>query len=191
MMSSKTFEKEVAVLYYSNTGNNRFIAQKIATSLSGDLIPIVPKTKSIPILIFQSWLRMGRIHEIKEDLSVYQKIILCGPIWTGLLISPLRSFLKKYKEDINQLVFVTSCGSKDEEKDNRFGYASIFKEVEKIMGDQNVYCEAFPIALIIPKDKLDDADFVMNARLTDESFTGAIQERFHEFIRKVESLSIA
>jgi hypothetical protein len=55
-------------------------------------------------------------------------------------------------------------------------------EIQRKTGYNNVY------TIMLPKRY---ADFVMNARLTDESFTGAIQERFHEFIRKVESLSIA
>lgn len=56
------------------------------------------------------------------------------------------------------------------------------------MGEKCVLCEAFPIVLIVPEDKLDDDDYIMKARLTEQSFTGNIRERFNGFIQKVKSL---
>jgi flavodoxin len=187
-MTETTPNENIAVVYYSHTGNNKYLASNIAEALHCDLIPIISKRTSMPILIFQSWLGIGGIQAIKEPIGNYDKVVLCGPIWTGLLIAPLRSFIKRYEKDIKKLVFVTCCGSKDEEKHNRFGYARIFDKVRNLLGEKNVLCEAFPIILVIPEDKLKDDNYLMEARLSDDNFTGAIRQRFDGIIEKVKSV---
>ncbi len=74
------------------------------------------------------------IKPIKTNLKEYDKVILCGPIWMGKLIPPLRSFINKYIDSINKLVFVTCCGSTYEKKDEKFRSTVLFsKEVESIL----------------------------------------------------------
>ena len=127
----------------------------------------------------------GGIKNLKHNIKEYDRLILCGPIWMGSLIAPLRNFIKKYKHNIKNLYFVTCCGSTDDKKDDKFGYAHVFSKIKNLMEDKAVHYLAFPIALVLPEDKVEDGDTIMNTRLTDQNFKGRIQERYEDFIDSV------
>lgn len=120
---------------------------------------------------------------IKHKLIDYDRVILCGPIWMGQFICPLHDFINRYKNQINKLYFITCCGTSYREKDDKFGHEHVFTEITKIYGEDNIHCEALPIPLVIPEDKLKDSDLIMKTRLTDGNFTGEIQERFENFVK--------
>lgn len=173
------------VVYYSNTGSNKFLAEKIAKTLPCEIESIRPKLKQFPLLLLASALNMSSgIKSLKHQPESYDRTILCGPIWMGKFISPLRGFIKKYKSKINELRFVTCCGSRDETKNDKFGYATVFPKIELAYG-KSIECEAFPISLVLPKEKLEDGDAIMNTRLSNQNFSGKIQERFNSFIERL------
>ena len=118
------------------------------------------------------------IKPLKHNIQEYDKVVLCGPIWMGKLIPPLRSFINKYYHEINALIFVTCCGSIDAKKDEKFGHGLVFKEVEKILNNKCILCQAFPVGLVLPDAKKEDADAFMKTHLNDENIKGEIQERF-------------
>lgn len=103
----------------------------------------------------------------------------------GKFISPLRSFIKKYANSIQKLVFVSCCGSTYEKKDEKFGHGLVFKEVESLLKDKCMFCQAFPVNLVLPEEQKENADVIMKTRLNDENFKGEIQKRFETFIQKV------
>lgn len=82
---------------------------------------------------------------------------------------------------------MTCCGSGYEQKDDKFGHALVFKEVKSLTQGKCQHCEAFPIYLVVPEDKKEDGDYVLKARLSDESFKGEIKERYEDFIRFLKS----
>jgi len=170
------------VVYYSNKGSNKYLAEKISKSLSCQLEEIKPRLNIF--LLFLMKIHLG-IKPIKTNIKEYDKVVLCGPIWMGKFIPPLRSFIKKYIDSINKLVFVTCCGSTYEKKDEKFGHGFVFKEVESILKDKCIFCQAFPISLVLPDDKKEDTDAFMKTHLNNENFKGEIQERFENFIKKV------
>lgn len=180
--------KKILVVYYSKTGNNKYLAERLANNLGCDIEAIMPKTSSYSILLLTTLLKLGvRVNMPKYAPSDYDVIIICGPIWMGQLVSPIKSFIKKYRESIHTIYFVTSCGSSDAMRAKTFGYGKVFQKVEKLLKGKNLYCEAFPIPLIVPEDKLDDGETVMNTRLSDENFKGEMLKRFEYFIKKVNS----
>lgn len=174
--------EKTVVIYYSNTGSNRFIANKIAEMLNCDIFEIKPKLNVQPLLVFG--LSFG-IHNLQTNISAYDRIILCGPVWMGKLIAPLKRFIKKYKKDIQKLIFITCCGSSYEVKDKKFGHNQVFRKIKELLGEKCVQCEAFPIPLLLPEDKKEDPDLVMNTRLTNENFKGEMAHIFSEFIEKI------
>lgn len=174
------------VVYYSNKGSNQYLAHKISDRLSCDIEEIRPRLNVF--LLFLMGINFG-IRPLKNDLKAYDKVIMCGPIWMGKLIPPLRSFLMKYDKGISQLVFVSCCGSSDAKKDEKFGHGFVFKEVEKIMGDSCTHCQAFPIDLVLPDDKKKDGDLIMKTRLSDATFTGEIQKRLENFMVQINVVS--
>jgi flavodoxin len=174
--------EKIIVIYYSNKGSNKFLAQKISKSLSCESEEIKPRMNIF--LLFLMNVHWG-IKPLKHNIEEYDTVILCGPIWMGKLIPPLRSFIIKYFEKINKLIFVTCCGSTDAKKDEKYGHGLVFKEVTNMLKDRCILCQAFPVGLVLPDDKKEDADAFMKTHLNDENFKGEIQERFDTFIRKV------
>jgi len=173
------------VVYYSNKGSNRYLAERISGSLSCDIETIKPRVDVF--LLFLMNVHFG-IKRLKHNIKEYDTIILCGPIWMGKLIPPLRSFLLKYRDSINRLIFVTCCGSSDAKRDEKFGHGFVFKEVETILQDKCILCQAFPIELVLPDGKKEDTETFMKTRLSDQNFTGIIRERFDNFILKVKEI---
>lgn len=174
------------VVYYSNKGSNKFLAKNIAKNLSCELEEIKPRLNFFLLLLMN--IHLG-IKPLKHNIKDYQSVILCGPIWMGKLIPPLRSFIKKYYYEINNMIFVTCCGSTFAKKDEKFGHALVFKEVEKLLGDKCTLYQAFPIGLVLPDDKKEDPDAFMKTHLNDENFKGEIQNRFENFIKNVTEIN--
>lgn len=174
------------VVYYSRTGSNKYLAEKIARSLNCDIERIVPLFRPFFFVAISSLLKKSlHIKAIKHNIEEYDKIILCGPVLMGTLISPLRGFIRKYEKNIKQLYFACCCASSDSTKDDKFGHGLVFKEAKEILKEKLVFCEAFPIPLVVPEDKQKDSDLIMKTRLSDSNFTGEIQKRFDSFIQKV------
>ncbi len=170
------------VIYYSKSGNNKYLAEKIAQKLSCDIELLRPKINAFLFLM----LRIGfgnkkLIHRLTE----YDRVILCGPVWMGSLIYPLKSFLTKHLLEIKNLIFVTCCSSSFDTKDDKYGYNHVFAIVKEIAGEKCTYCEAFPIQMVVPKEKHNDGEVLMKARLSDDNFNGEIQEYFNKFIEKI------
>jgi len=128
------------VVYYSNTGNNKYLAEKIANDKEFNLYEISPRVKSSFGLILSSLLKISfGIHDTSKNIKDYDAVILCGPIWMGQLISPLSDFLKKYKDDIKKLYFITCCGSGEDTKDTKFGFTKVFEKIK--VASSNLKCE--------------------------------------------------
>ena len=176
--------KRPIVIYYSNNGSNRFLANKIAENLNCEIEEIRPRLNVQLLLLLGFSLGIKRI---KANLSEFDMIILCGPIWMGKFIVPLKSFVKKYTTTINELVFTTCCGSSFEMKDKKFGHGLVFNEIKEMLNEKCIHCEAFPITLVIPENKREDPNIVMSTRLTADNFEGEILARFDAFIQFLSS----
>ncbi|MCB2219090.1 MAG: flavodoxin domain-containing protein [Bacteroidetes bacterium] len=179
--------KDFLIVFYSQTGSNRFLAEKLAQRLQADLEMLQPRIKSIPVLLLLNKLGLNPgIRPLKQNPEDFKKIVLMGPVWMGQFVIPLKAFIKQYNDRIHRLYFATCCGSYDEVKDDKFGYEHVFKKIKALMGEKCVHCEALPIALVLPDEKKKDGETIMNTRLTDQNFKGAIAERFEEFVEKLK-----
>lgn len=170
------------VVYYSNKGSNKYLAERIAERLSCDLEAIRPRINAF--MLFLMNFNPG-IRRLKHQIGSYDRVILVGPIWMGRFIPPLRSFVNRYYQQINKLVFVTCCGSTYDKKDEKFGHGLVFQKVEEILNDKLILTQAFPVGLVLPDDQKEDTDAFMKTHLNDENFKGEITDRFEEFIKKV------
>ena len=172
------------VLYYSQKGSNRYLAERISKELPCDIEPIEPRM-DVPLLMMMG-LHFGN-KKLQHQLANYDRIILCGPIWTGQFIAPLRYFVKRNLTNIKQLVFVTCCGSSYEKKDEKFGHGQVFNKVQQMLGRKCSIYEAFPIGLVMPADKKEDSELMMKTHLNDGNFKGEIAERFEAFVGKLRT----
>jgi len=172
------------VVYYSNSGSNKYLAGKIANSLKCDIESIKPRFNFFPALLLFSLVKASPgIKSLGRKLNDYDRIILCGPIWMGRFVSPLRNFVNKYGSSIKQLYFVTCCASTDAAKDDKFGHGLVFRTLKGMVGDKCIGCIAFPIGLVLPQDKQKDNDAALKTRLSISNFTGQIEMRFDNFIK--------
>jgi len=170
------------VVYYSRKGSNKYLAKKIASRLSCDMEEIRPRINAFSLFLMR--VNPG-IHPLKHNISSYERVIMVGPIWTGMFIPPLRSFVNRYFNQIKQLVFVTCCGSTYANKDEKFGHGLVFREVKQILGDKLVLARAFPVGLVLPDDQKEDPDAFMKTHLNEENFKGEIADRFDTFMEEM------
>lgn len=175
------------VVYYSNTGNNRYLAERTAEALGSEIVTIKPRVAPHLLLLLASATKISPGNrKMEKDFGTYESVILCGPIWMGQVVAPLSDFLKKYGNQIKKLHFITCCGSKDSTKDDRFGYAHVFRKIRNIAGDRSGEFRAFPVELSLPEEKRNNDQAMMEARLNDESFKGELEKRLGDFISAIK-----
>ena len=94
----------------------------------------------LPCRLQLSGFSLGNRTPGKDPLE-YDRVILCGPIYTGSLAAPCRNFIGKYGKKVKKLDFITCCGSSDEKKNETMGYGILFDRLREQIGDQvrNVY----------------------------------------------------
>jgi len=170
------------VVYYSRKGSNRYLAERIASVLSCNIEAIRPRLNVF--LLFLMNIHFGN-RPLMHNLAEYDRVILCGPIWMGKFIPPLRSFVNKYKDQILKLIFVTCCGSTYARKDEKFGHGMVFREIQALLNGKCDLCQAFPVGLVMPDDQREDPDAFMKTHLNDENFKGEIQDIFDDFMKKL------
>ncbi len=154
------------VVYYSNKGRSRYLAQRISESLACDLEEIRPRLNAF--ILFLMSINLG-IKPLKNNIKEYENVILCGPIWMGRLIPPLRDFLLRYGDCIQKLAVINCCGISDTIMDQKFGNGFVYKEITEIVRDKCALYQAFPVDLAHP----------------DDNFTSVYQERLDTFIAQI------
>ena len=174
------------VVYYSRSGNNRFLAEKLAKDRNADIVALRPWCNAFALLALASLthLSFGN-HKIKANVDDYDAIIVCGPIWIGQLIAPLRDFMRKFRKRIKKLYFVTCCGGGEDTKDTKFGYSHVFNLAQLLMDGAWAGAEAFPIDLIVPPEMKGKSEEIMKLKLSNENFKGPIADKYAEFIKTI------
>ncbi len=95
--------KKSLIVYYSYTGNTKIIADMIKSETNFDTVELKP---TIPFSsdyqeVVDEWQnnnvkRDVDIFDIDVDLSNYNNIIVCSPIWWYTITPVITKFLKKY-----------------------------------------------------------------------------------------------
>ena len=122
----------VLIVYYSRSGKTRGFAEVIAEKLGAELEEIVDHRNRNGLFRFlssgnEAYLKkVIPIERLEKDLSQYDLIIVGTPIWAGNLSSPVRSFLREYKEKFPRIAFFAICLGSDPQ--------NIFLEAEEIVG---------------------------------------------------------
>ncbi len=120
------------VVYYSRTGNNRSLAEAIATGLSADIDEIIDKKNRQGRL---NWLlagrdsRAGKLTEIEyqKNPQDYDTIIIGAPIWAWNPIPPLRTYIKEVDLKGKRVAFFI-CSQSD-------AYKEMFHQLEEMTPD--------------------------------------------------------
>lgn len=102
------------IIYHSRTGHSKRLSEAVAARLNGTLFPVeMPAyTGTLGMLraIFDS-LR-GRIGSPQLDvswLSGFERVLICGPVWTSYPATPIRALLRAaHVLPVNVGLFLTS-----------------------------------------------------------------------------------
>ncbi len=105
-------DKSKLVVYFSRMGYVKKIAYEAADKLGADIYEIKSTEKTDGTLGFWWCGRFGMhrwdmpIENVDIDLSAYEEVTVCSPIWVFSLASPVRAFLRAAKGRINKVNYV-------------------------------------------------------------------------------------
>ncbi len=123
------------VMYFSNSGNTRTVAQALAAHFNADIEELrehksrpvlqVPKEGEKPEGLGVMRAAMGgflgfssRIEDPRHDPSAYDLVIVGSPIWAGGITPAVRSYLKAYRKHLPAVAFF--CTGETPEKGHAF-----------------------------------------------------------------------
>ena len=174
--------KKHLILFYSKTGNSHFMAKKISSELNCDLERVYPWFNYTGLLFLISLLKVSIPTNISNRLiKEYEEIIIIGPIWGGLLISPMRTLIKKCNRLSKPIHFAVTCETSEEDKDNEYGYNHVLKSAKEMGGEFVKTTAAFSTSLIKGYDGKIETDITVKAKITAENFSDELRERLNSF----------
>lgn len=119
------------VVYYSRSGNTRFVAEKISQKIGGDIEEIIDKKRRkgpLGFVIGGFDATRGRktdIAEMKKSPRDYDLIVVGTPMWNKRITPAVRTYLEDNKFSEKRVaLFCTNNGSKSER---------VFKTLKEIM----------------------------------------------------------
>ena len=111
---------QILVVYYSRTGNTRFVAEKIAEHLKADLCEVVDKKNRKGRLAFvtggyESIRKKLTKIEVSKSSDNYDLIVIGSPVWANGITPAIRTFIQQNDFSNKQIaVFVTLKGDNPE-----------------------------------------------------------------------------
>lgn len=121
------------VVYFSRMGYTKKIALEEANGLGADIYEIKAKERTDGTLGFWWCGRFGMhrwampIEPISVDLSSYERVIICSPIWVFSLSSPVRSFCQMAKGKIKSVGYILIHHTNGV-------YLNVAKEMDELLG---------------------------------------------------------
>jgi flavodoxin len=181
--------KKRIIIYFSRTGNSQFMAEKLAVELNCEIIFVKPWFNYVGILFLISlfkWripLRMQR----PVDLAQYDSVIIMGPVWGGLLISPLRSLIDLCKKASKKFHFAITCETKESDRAGEYGFNHVFAQVDAYASNHVLEKAAFSTSLIIGYSE--EARTVNSAKIkiTDANYSEILKERLMDFAHRIQA----
>lgn len=109
------------VVYYSLTGNTKFVAEKIAQQLDADLCKVTDKNfKKGRMLYIKGGAAAMRekLSDITVEKSVddYDLVVVGSPVWAGKIAPAIRTFLVNNDFSEKQVAFFVTIGGDKPEK---------------------------------------------------------------------------
>ncbi len=119
------------IVYYSRSGNTRFVAEKISREIGGDIEEIIDiKRRKGPLGFVIGGFdatrgRVTKIAEIKKSPRDYDLIVVGTPMWNKRITPAVRTYLKNNNFSGKKVaLFSTSLGSQSDR---------VFKTLKEIM----------------------------------------------------------
>ena len=115
---------DTLIVYYSMTGNTKKAAERLAEHTMADLERLNDKcsydgTRGKLKLILKSVFRTrAAIYKPEKDLSVYEKAVICTPVYNCSLAPAVRAYIVSHKDSLalKRVCLVTVSGGTSAEK---------------------------------------------------------------------------
>ena len=110
------------VVYYSRTGVTRKAAAAIAEALGADLEELAERESRAGLLGYARSamdVAFGRLPEIEPSRhrpEDYDLVVFGSPVWFASLSSPVRTYLVRYYDDLEEVAFFCTCASSGGER---------------------------------------------------------------------------
>lgn len=102
----------ILIVYYSFTGNNKALAEKLQHLLHADILRIEEERKRTNFSIFLDMIfrRKPKLKKYNFLPFAYDHLILIAPVWAGKVSTPMQRFLELEKGVIKKYSFISLCG---------------------------------------------------------------------------------
>lgn len=150
----------IAIVYYSMSGNTKYVADKIADVIKAsgevDIIRIEPK-KAYPDKGAKKFFWGGKSAVMGEtpalqpyefNIEKYDRIIFGTPVWASNFVPPIRTFINDNPDVKDKKIAVFTCFSGG-------GADKAIDKMKKYIGIEKFEAE---LILIDPKDKVKEED---------------------------------
>lgn len=147
---------KTAIVYYSMSGNTKYVADKIAEKIEADIIRIEP-VKVYPDKGAKRFVWGGvsavigekpALHPYECNVEKYDRIILGTPVWASNFAPPIRTFVKENPDIHEKKVAIFTCFSGG-------GADKAIEKMKKYIGIKEFEAE---LILVDPKENVKAED---------------------------------
>lgn len=133
-MNVNSQQMKTLLVYYSLTGNNKALAEKLSVGTQYDLLRLEEENRRTMFstllgLIFR---RRPRLKKYDVDISTYDNVILIAPVWAGKVATPMESFIRRERQYVKAYSFITLCGGIAGQKEKLFASLSTLAGKEPV-----------------------------------------------------------
>jgi flavodoxin len=78
---------KICIIYHSESGNTRHVAQHLATACNGSLVEVCDRASYLPLARFLTWCKKARgeektpIEPVSIDVTGYDILVFGSPVW--------------------------------------------------------------------------------------------------------------
>lgn len=131
------YKSDTIVIFFSRMGYTKKIAYEIANERKCAILELKTSERTENTLGFWWCGRFGmhkwpmEINDININLKNYKKVIIVSPIWVFDICAPIRSFISKYKNEINDVEYVLTHFMKAK-------FINVANNLDKIIGIKRI-----------------------------------------------------
>ncbi len=127
---------KTTIISYSLSGNNKLLADQLATKLSCKHIYIKEKSKRSYLTIGMDFVfkRIPKIDFLEKEVNTEDFIIFIAPIWMSQVAFPLKKVFQKLKGKTKNYAFISACIGPQGKKSNR----GLAKQLKKDLGKKPI-----------------------------------------------------
>jgi flavodoxin len=109
------------VVYYSLSGNTRFVAEKIAEQLEAELSEVLDKKYGRGRFVYltgglAAYRQKMTTIDVSKSVEDYDLTIIGSPVWAGKITPAIRTFLKRNDFSNKHVAFFVTLGGNNREK---------------------------------------------------------------------------